>query len=224
MRVNNSVRLESPVHVWAGQTKVEAGRGNRSKERQREWHGHGRGHGSMCVVEALDKLSIASALPARVQPCGPLLREVQGQHDLAMAEGQAAKLAASTRRDSLLCSDTTVEEGLSAGVQALALWRARLGPDSPSEPSASLVCWRAVVREMSADTWGDSVELSSMSPESLAGSVLPLRRLLGDDSREDKAARLLFERTRARRPALLSRRVEAIKAQGGRGRRARAIP
>lgn len=37
------------------------------------------------------------------------------------------------------------------------------------------------------------------------------------------AARLLFERARAKRPALLARRIEIIKARGGRGKRAALV-
>jgi hypothetical protein len=47
--------------------------------------------------------------------------------------------------------------------------------------------------------------------------------LVGDGSRDERAARLLFERARAKRPALLARRVEILKAQGGRGKRADLI-
>src|SRR5258707_1120246 len=57
----------------------------------------------------------------------------------------------------------------------------------------------------------------------LTGSALPLPALVGDGSRSERATRLLFERTRAKRPALLARRVESIKAQGGRGKRGELI-
>jgi hypothetical protein len=55
----------------------------------------------------------------------------------------------------------------------------------------------------------------------LAGSALPLPGCY--ESRDDKAARLAFERARAKRPALLARRVESIKAKGGRGRRGELV-
>ena len=46
---------------------------------------------------------------------------------------------------------------------------------------------------------------------------------MGDDNRSDKAARLLFERATAKRPALLARRIAAIRAQGGRGKRGELV-
>jgi hypothetical protein len=49
----------------------------------------------MLVTEAIDRVPIADALPGGVQPCGSLLLEAQGQHDLALAQDQAAKLAES---------------------------------------------------------------------------------------------------------------------------------
>src|ERR1035441_4861611 len=105
----------------------------------------------MLITEALDCIPVVSALPGRVQPCGPLLCEVQGQYDLALAEGHAAKLAKSMRHDSKLCSDTTMQEGVSAGLTALAEWRAGADVDG-HKGGAGRVCWRAVVREMSRDT------------------------------------------------------------------------
>src|ERR1035438_1477 len=173
------VEFRPPSHCYAVATvgKTEAVSGDRI--RQTDWqHRQGaRGaRGAMLITEALDCIPVVSALPGRVQPCGPLLLEVQGQYDLHLAEGQAAKLAKSMRQDSKLCSDTTIQEGVSAGLSALAEWRA--GADVEGrEGGASRVCWRAVVREMSRDTWGDSVEMSAFSPESLAGSALPLPSL-----------------------------------------------
>jgi hypothetical protein len=61
--------------------------------------------------------------------------------------------------------------------------------------------------------------------DSLTGSALPLPSLTGDASRQDKASRLLFERARAKRPALLAKRFAVIQANrlGARGRASDAV-
>src|ERR1019366_1728324 len=99
------------------------------------------------------------------------------------------------------------------------VWSNQITVQSGGEPSQGLVCWQAIQRSMSADTYDDTVPVQDFSLEQLAALVLPLPQLLGDDSRQDKAARLMFERARARRPALLAGRIAELKARGGRGKR-----
>jgi len=67
---------------------------------------------------------------------------------------------------------------------------------------------------MSSDTSAATIELSTVPDilTELRGQSLPLPALVGDDSRGDKASRLLFERARAKRPALLLRRVASLEA------------
>jgi hypothetical protein len=214
------IKFVPPVHVWAVPERQQTVP-SRTKQRQIEWHGRGRGRGAMLVTEAIESLPVTSAVFGRVQSGGALLLEVQGQADLALAERQAASLGERMKRKGL-CSDTTIEEGVSAGLLALTQWRNGQAVDG-SEGGANLVCWRAVQASMSQDTFGDTIELSEFTGEGLAASMLPLPQLSGDDSRMDKATRLLFERARAKRPGLLARRVAMIKAQGGRGKRAESV-
>jgi hypothetical protein len=166
----------------------------------------------------------------RAIPAGPLLTECQGQLDLAEARGQAARLAASMARDGREMSDTSEAEAVGAGCLAVVAWRN--GQDVAGvEIGARGVCWRAIVQSVARDSFGESIELWRENDgeggadcfDSLTGSALPLPRLLGDASRAERAARLLFERARAKRPGLLARRIEAIKAKGGRGRRAASV-
>jgi len=215
----------SPVHVWAAEPgRVEPGR-RRAAARRLEWAARRARAGSFFITsEAADRVSISAAVTGGVAAAGPLLAEVQGQSDLTLAEDFAARLAAAASKQGReRPSHTTLEDAAAACVLAITFWRSRLGPFGGDDRDRRLVCWRAVVAEVSRDTLGDSVELSSLSPELLAGSALPLPPLLGDESRTDRAARLLFERARAKRPALLDRRLESLKAAGGRGRRAESI-
>src|SRR5260221_768675 len=119
----NRIEFVSPFHVWAVQEHKPAVL-SRTKQRQIEWQGRGRGRGrgAMLVKEAIEYLPVSSAVFGRVQSGGALLLEVQGQADLALAERQAASLGEQMKRKGL-CSDTTIEEGVSAGLLALTQWR-----------------------------------------------------------------------------------------------------
>ena len=214
--------LRAPVHVWTGQGKRAVAAISRDRIRQMDWAHRQGARGAMLLTEAIDYIPVTDAIHGQEQPVGPLLQAIQGQADLDMAERQARRLGNSMRPRGQL-SDTTVEDGVSAGLVALTVWRNQYTVHGGGDPSAGLVCWRAVQESMSEDTLGDRDSLASFDPDSLASSTLPLPQLVGDDSRDDKASRLLFERARARRPALLVRRVQSIKAQGGRGKRGELI-
>jgi hypothetical protein len=145
--------------------------------------------------------------------------ELQGQFDLARCWSQVERLAAAMRRDGRECSDTTKADAASAGALALARWRA-IGarhPQARLRGTVGAVAWRAVVREVASDQLGDAVTLANMTAEDWHGSALPLPQLRGDDSRGDRASRLLFERARAKRVGLLQRRLASLTAAAGRG-------
>ena len=219
--MSNRITMRTPCHVLAGGEKQSKAVVSRDSIRQTDWNHRQGARGAMLVTEALDSVPITAAITGRLQPGGSLLLEVQGQSDLAMAERQAAKLAGTmdkAKGASQRTSYATVCEGVSAGIAALTAWHNGQAVEG-GEGQTGLVCWRAVESSMSADTLGDTVTLSEFTPDSLAASMLPLPQLLGDDSREDKASRLLFERARSKRPALLSKRIAAIQAMGGRGKR-----
>jgi hypothetical protein len=173
------------------------------------------------VQQTLDQLPVASAVMlARAVPSGELLAEWQGQLTLAMARAMARKQRYAKERDGRTVSEATESDGAGAGVLAVARWRAGEDMDG-AERGGSGVCWRAVVGEMSKDTFGETVSLSDMSPEGLAGSALPLPGCY--EERSDRASRLAFERARAKRPAQLAKRIEAIIGRGGRGRRTESV-
>ena len=225
--MSERVTMRTPCHVLAGGEKQSKAVVSRDSIRQTDWN-HRRGaRGAMLVTEAIESVPITEAVTGRLQPGGSLLLEIQGLGDLAMAERQAAKLALAMNRakgDSQRTSYATTCEGVSSGIAALTAWHNGQAVEG-GEGQARLVCWRAVESSMSADTLGDTiVPLSEFTCEGLASSMLPMPQLLGDDSRTDKAARLLYERTRATRcPDRLAQRVTTIKARGGRGKRADVI-
>ncbi len=209
---NERVRFVAPVHRWA-----------RAASSTREAEGVERGavtRWGAVYVSAVEHLPISCAITSRALPAGPLLAEVQGQQVATMARAMSRKLAQSMRRDGREVSEATELDGAGAGALAVVQWRAGVAMEG-GERGAAGVCWRAVVAEMSRDIYGETVSLADFSPEDLAGSALPLPGMYED--RSDKAARLAFERARAKRPGLLARRVETMKAKGGRGRRAEAI-
>src|ERR1043165_427860 len=211
--------LAPSVHVWADTSalpefRIDTGGG-----------GGGERFGAVCVSEeSLDFVSIGAALQSRFIPAGPLLTEVQGQQTLATAKRQAAKLAYSMRHDGRGMSDTSQADAGGAGAAAVVQWRN--GADLyGADIGAACVYWRAVVKSVASDWFGESIEDWRESSggadgfDLLTGSAMPLPALMGDGSRSERAARLLFERARAKRPALLARRIESLKARGGRGRR-----
>ena len=168
-----------------------------------------------------DCLPIRTACGTRAQAAGPMLREVQGLLDMERARAQAAKLVRSmARRGWRGDKEQTTQDATGAGLLALLQWREGAG----DEPSAAAACWRAILASVGSDGMGDTVTLSDFTEEALAGSLLPLPSLLGDDTRTDKANRLTFERARAKRGDRLAVRIDHIKAiRGGRGKRAEVI-
>jgi hypothetical protein len=211
-------------HVWA-----DLGTEYKPFKIERET-GAGAGRvGAVLVSEALDRLPIGAALSSVAMPCGYLLHEAQGQGVLDMARKQAAKLRQSMRRDGRKMSDTTEQEAIAAGAGAVVRWRNGEDCDG-AEHGAAGVCWRAIVQSVAQDSFGESIEDwrgqdddGADSFDTLTGSALPLPSLVGDGSRSERASRLLFERARAKRGDLLARRIESLKAKGGRGKRGELI-
>ncbi len=141
-----------------------------------------------------------------------------------MARAMAARLKRSMARDGRVMSNATEQDAIGAGAAAVVRWRNGHSCEG-AEYGARGVCWRAVVASVSEDSLGESIEDwrgdddGADCWDSLTGSALPLPSLVGDGSRAECRARLLFERARAKRPALLARRIESLKARGGRGKR-----
>ena len=171
---------------------------------------------------AVDRLSIRAAMGGRAYPVGPLLMAAMGHCDLCMVRRLVGRLARKMARDGKLLSDTMASEGEGAGLVAVVAWRNGQDQDG-SERGAGGVAWRAMVRAVASDAMGESIESWRRADgvdawDCLVGSALPLPPLVGDGSREERASRLLFERARAKRAGLLSRRVDSLKASlGGRG-------
>jgi len=182
--------------------------------------------GAVCTSAArVDVLPIGAALVSGYAAAG-LLGEVQGQSDLAICRALTRKLLASMRRDGKQPSSTTGDDSASAGAVALARWRQinERWPARRVRGSVVSVAWRAIVRESSRDLLGDAVPLGDgWQADDIFGSAVPLPAFAGDASREDKAARLAFERARAARPGQLAARLDTIAAAGGRGRRAESV-
>ncbi len=154
---------------------------------------------------------LGAVLRSRAVPAGELLMEAQGKLALAVVKAQVRALAARMMAKGKAIGSGTIEDAQGAALLAVVQWRAGQAVDG-ADGGLALVAWRAACASVKRDELGESVELSSLTAEGLFGSCLPLPALLGDASRADKAARLRFERARARRPALLSRRIEFLQA------------
>jgi hypothetical protein len=162
--------------------------------------------------------SIGAALASVERPVGSLLLECQGQFDLALATRCARKLAARMAADGREVNEASIPDAIGAGVCALQVWRnTGRGADNQPETLATRVAWQAVVRTLSSDKLGDSVALHSVSDDWLFAAALPR------ESRVERLIRWQVERRALGRSALLCRRVEALKARGGRGCRAAAV-
>jgi hypothetical protein len=175
--------------------------------------------GAEQAAQGMEARSISSALASVEQAAGSLLLECQGQFDLQLAERCVRKLDARMQADGReRLNDAILRDAIGAGVLALAVWRSTgRGADGAGESLAARVAWRAVVLSISADSFGDSVALHSVSDDWLFAQALPR------ESRVERLVRWQVERFALGRSALLVRRVEAIKAQGGSGRRAQAV-
>ena len=182
----------------------------------------------------MEARSVGEALASCEQPAGELLRECQGQQDLALATSCAFKLARRMEGDGChfvhpLCDDATVRDAIGAGVTALAVWRAgkdnwpcggqadavwrQNGGRAKQQLAAVRVAWQGVVTSISADVWRHAVSLSSVSSDWLESLVMP-----GDATAEEAA-----EHIPASRSALLDGLIKALKAKGGRGQRQSAV-
>jgi hypothetical protein len=175
--------------------------------------------GAEQAAQGMEARSVASALASCERPAGALLLECQGQCDLQLAERCVRKLDARMQADGReRLNDATLRDAIGAGVLALAVWRSTgRGADGAGETLAARVAWRAVVLSISADSFGESVALHSVSEDWLFAQALPR------ESRVERLVRWQVERFALGRSALLVRRVEALKARGGRGRRAQAV-
>jgi len=183
------------------------------------WHGWvsaWRAGDAGCLTDSLwlaesGAASIAACLVsgATIGAPGGLLADIQGQHDLHVCRQSARVLLQRMRRDKPDTSAATADAGAADAVAFLAMLRA-----GGWCFNVRLAAWQAVSASMSSDTSAATVELSTVPDilTELRGQSLPLPALVGDDSRGDKASRLLFERARAKRPALLLRRVASLEA------------
>lgn len=168
-------------------------------------------------VTPLSPQSMGEELASRAVPVSPLLREVQGQHDLRLAQACARRLVAKIKANGGKVNKDSEADAASAGVLALAEWRAGAG----DEPRAARVCWRAVSADISQDIYGDGVELSGVSDGWLMEAVEPLAFacVSGIETRNDKAARWLAERGAARRAAKVFPALERYASGAGQRRR-----
>ena len=170
----------------------------------------------------------------------------QSADDVAMCRKFAALLRRRMAADGREVSDDSERDGAAAGVAAVVAWRNGVAPSpvvagkgewtfdgggmvkggARVSEAVAVVAWRAVVEEMSADTLGNSVEVSTVSDSWLAGDlsgdVEPLAvAVLGSlmESRSDKASRLVRERGAARRKAQLAAKLDLFKAGANSRRR-----
>ncbi len=161
----------------------------------------------------VEAMTIKQALATGESATGPLLLEAQGQLDIALARACVRKLVARMAADGRPVSDTTQADAVAAGCLALVQWRANGGA---GERLAARVAWRAVVDEISADCLGDAVPVHTVADDWLWHN-----RAQGDESRQERAARLKVERLAKTRHVRLLRRLANLPP--GRGKRKEAI-
>jgi hypothetical protein len=192
------------------------------------------------VTVGVEAMAIGAALLSCEQPTGPLLREIQGQADLALARRHVRKLVARMAADGKDVSETAQAHAVADACAALAIWRAGLeltrhdGEDiaTPAGAGEALdarrVCWRAVVDSVSDDNLGESAPINTVQDDWLFPAQSP------DASRRERVSRMLVERQAARRAKLAMRRIEHVReaskptGRGGRrsdvaGKLARAV-
>jgi hypothetical protein len=168
----------------------------------------------VCVPRVpIEAMTVQQALASCEQATGPLLLEAQGQTDIVLACACMRKLVARMVADGRPVSDTTKDDAVAAACLALTQWRWNGGE---GERLAARVAWRAVVDEVTADCFGDSVPVHTV-----ADDWLWFNRAQGDESRQERAARFKVERLARTRHARLLRRLGNLPP--GRGKRKEAI-
>ena len=154
----------------------------------------------------VEAMTIAQALSSCERAAGPLLRECQGQADLALSDSCARKLAGRMRGAGATVSAADVEDATGAGCLALQVWRTTGAGADGAERLAARVAWRGAVVCMSSDRFGES----SVSFETVTDGDLWAAAEFTSESRAERAARLRVER--AARGAVL---VEPIRLAVG---------
>src|ERR1039457_6315571 len=81
---------------------------------------------------------------------------------------------------------------------------------------------RDIQRDCLGYTGGEAVYFEDQAPQALAASAVPLPAFVGDESREDKAARLRYGRARGQRVSKLAARLAALQAAAV-GRRVESV-
>ena len=157
---------------------------------------------------------------------GGFLAECIGQSDYIIASRAADKIRRKMFSSGKInTSEATFAAAIADACAAIARVRSFLLRHPLFRVGAGMaarVAWRAVVRSTAHDGYGTaggavvSVEPHILADYRASGINLPplvsipMPSWCGDDSRDDKASRLLFERARAKRPALLRRRIDSL--------------
>ncbi len=184
------------------------------------------GAGHVWGVEAV---TVADALASREPATTPLLRACQVEQDRRIVERSAYKLRARMQGDGKVIGDDAFREAQQSAMAALTLWRSGVttarhdGADtltaadaSTLERHAARVAWRALVRFLSDDGIGNTIQIHGGAEDDwLCAQALP------SESRRERVARLWIERHAGNRQALLQRRLAHV--GGGRGRRAASL-
>jgi hypothetical protein len=134
-----------------------------------------------------------------------LFTEQRGAFNLALSRAGAAKLARRMRASGKHVSPAAEADGAAAGVLALIRWQSTgLNADNAPEVETrtARVAWRAVVKEISRDTLGESIPLHTVSDDWLWHNAAQ-----HDESRTERAARLKVERQATTRQLRLFRRL-----------------
>ena len=165
----------------------------------------------------LEAMPIKTACASVERAAGSLLLEVQGQSDLQLCRNYSRKLAGRMSGAGAVVSPEQIQDATGAGCVALGVWRATgKGSDGEPERLASRVAWRAVVQSMSADRFGESISLDTISDDWLWHNAEPTCQ-----SRAERAAQLWVERAADQRQARLAVRMSRL--PGGRGKRGQVI-
>jgi hypothetical protein len=192
-------------------------------------------------VAGIDAMPIAGALASGEHPHGELLRECQGHADFRLVEHCLNKLCAKMRGAGRIVERPKAEtvtvrdnanrrfsrqrevggdewrDARAAGLLALTLWRATgKGADGEPETAAARVAWRAIVKALSTDAFGDSVSIETLQEDWLWHNAEQR-----DESYWERVARRAVEVQATTRQLRLARRMANL--PGGRGRRAGVI-
>jgi hypothetical protein len=182
---------------------------------------------AMTAATLLDAWFAGEELAPLARALANGIADLQAIDDITMSTRFAKTLRNRMQNDGREVTDTMEREARAAALCAITQFRngviesAAVTSNRVME-GVAVVAWRAVVKEMSADHFGHTIEFSTVSDSWLMENIceLAIECVAGLETRNERASRWLAERGRGQRHNQLTARIDALKVGAGARRKA----